>query len=503
MNAFSIYRNISRQAKLSEKRNPMFETNRAMKVFTYVMGAVFATYMIIFGVAMAIIANSAQRLTPYEFMFAFAPFILIIDFFLRFAGIQTPSQQLKPYILLPISKYTVVNCFIVKTLLSGFNLIWAFMLVPFVWLAVLFSEGWLAAVGFLFGWWVLMLINSQWYVIVRTLVNEHVGWWVLPILIYVLLVSPLLIDATHNINPYMRFWGETLGAFTLWSPFILLVSFALLTLLVFINRRLQYHFIYNELSRAEKVKDYKARDYKFLNKYGEVGEYLKLEIKSIMRNKTMRSRFLQSVLIVVIFSGVLSFTNIYDDSSFMTTFIAMYNMAIFGAMFLPTIMGPEGNYIDGLMVHKQNILSLLKAKYLFFTILLILPFLLTLPTVFTGKIPFLMLLSDMLLTSGPIYFVFFLLAIYNRQTIPLNSKLTGKANSNTGVQIIITFAAFFCPVFLYSLSSIFFSLSTTSVILLCIGLLFTCTYSLWLRSIYARMMLRRYENMEGFRATKG
>jgi hypothetical protein len=43
--------------------------------------------------------------------------------------------------------------------------------------------------------------------------------------------------------------------------------------------------------------------------------------------------------------------------------------------------------------------------------------------------------------------------------------------------------------------------TTALLIILAIGLGFTLTHPLWLRNIYKRFMKRRYENMEGFRAS--
>jgi len=38
--------------------------------------------------------------------------------------------------------------------------------------------------------------------------------------------------------------------------------------------------------------------------------------------------------------------------------------------------------------------------------------------------------------------------------------------------------------------------------LIMLGLIGLATHRIWLRNIYHRLMLRRYENMEGFRASR-
>lgn len=76
-------------------------------------------------------------------------------------------------------------------------------------------------------------------------------------------------------------------------------------------------------------------------------------------------------------------------------------------MILVKIMCYEGNYIDCLMVRKENIIMLLTAKYYIYSALLVFPFILMLPTVFTGKCTLLMLMAYAAFTAGVEYFLFF------------------------------------------------------------------------------------------------
>ena len=49
-------------------------------------------------------------------------------------------------------------------------------------------------------------------------------------------------------------------------------------------------------------------------------------------------------------------------------------------------MSYEGNYIDGLMSRKESIYSLLRAKYILYSIALIIPFVLMIPGMVTGRV---------------------------------------------------------------------------------------------------------------------
>ena len=165
-------------------------------------------------------------------------------------------------------------------------------------------------------------------------------------------------------------------------------------------------------------------------------------------------------------------------------------------------MCPEGNYIDLLMTHRENILSLLRAKYLFHCLILIVPFILLLPVVISGKFTLLMMFAYLFICTGPLYMILFELAIYNNQTLPLQQKLTGKANFENGRQLIIELVAFIGPIILVNVILLLFESSTAYLVLMAIGMVFTVAHPWWLRRIYRRMMMRRYENLEGFHASR-
>ena len=154
-------------------------------------------------------------------------------------------------------------------------------------------------------------------------------------------------------------------------------------------------------------------------------------------------------------------------------------------------MSFEGNYIDGLMSRKESIMSLLKAKYYIYTIGEIVPFVLMIPAIVMDKVPLLGIFAWFFYTTGFIYFCFFQLAVYNKQTVALNEKVTSRQTNSAGI-----------PLILYSVLNAFLGETAAYSILLAIGLGFTLTSPLWIRNVYKRFMKRRYENMEGFRDSR-
>ena len=278
---------------------------------------------------------------------------------------------------------------------------------------------------------------------------------------------------------------------------------AAIAVLWFVNRIVMQGLVYSELNKVEDttVKVRSVSEYRFLDRYGEIGEYMRLELKMLLRNKVCKTSLRSITIVVVAFSLILSFTEAYDSTG-MKNFIMIYNYVIFGIMFLLSVMSYEGNYIDGLMSRKESIYSLLRAKYILYSVAILIPFLLMTPAMVTGKLTILSCLAWALFTAGAIYFCLFQLAVYNNRTLDLNTKLTNRQNMGTGLQNVISFAAFGLPLLLNFVLKIWLGETITNIILIVVGLGFILSSRFWLKNVYHRFMKRRYKNLEGFRDSR-
>ncbi len=500
MNKLQLLMLLRRHVKLSEKRSIAYEQNKVAKVLVYYVGGAFVClYLVFIAIIMALAAGGTSSFTPYELLFGLAPFFLTADFLLRFLGQQTPVQLIKPYTLLPIPKYTCVEMFVYSSVITPNNLVWTAVTVPYAIMTTLFSEGAAAALGIVTAFQLLVIVNSQWYMLARTLINSSLRWWLLPLAVYAMVFLPLYVG---GFDEMFRFYSSVGHGFTFWHPLYYLGLAIVLAAFVEVNKRVQYYFTYIENAGVEDVKMKNVSELRAFDRYGEIGEYLKLETKSLMRNKNMRKSFIFATAFVILLSLVISFTDWYEGD-FYAAFWVVYTYVLYGSIQLIKIMSAEGNYIDGLMIHKENIMQLLKAKYYFYSATLLLPFLLMLPTVFTGKYTLLALVSMLFFTTGPIFCLLMQMAVYNRQTVPLNTKFVSKGNvENNYFQVAAELMAMFCPVLFISLLKSLLGENAAYAVLLAVGLLFTAAHKLWIRNIYKRFMSRRYKNMESFRATR-
>ena len=499
MNRFQIYRTLYRHNKLKERRSPIFDQNKVAKVFMGIGTAFTLLYLVFIAIMLALAANSSSWLEGYELLFAVLPFVLTADFLFRFLAQQTPMQLVHPYMLLPMPKSACIESFILFSILSWGNLVWLSLFLPFAIMSVLFQTGVLCTLSFLISLQLFIVLNSLWYMLCRTLIISKIWWWALPLAVYAIVYMPWIVK---DFGYFCAFYAHLGEWFTFANPLAYLALFAAIALLFWINLKVQGHFIYKEVTGQGNKKMKRVTTFNFLNRFGETGEYLKLEVKSIMRNKNVRNTFIMGTVLTCMLSLIIAYTDLYNDS-FSTKFWLVYTFVLYGAMTLIRVMSYEGNYIDGLMVHKENILVLLRAKYFFYIFLLALPLLLMLPTVFMGKYSLLNLVSMAVFTAGPVFCLLMQMAVYNKQTTPLNTKMVSRGSIETNwMQVVFELVAMFVPVVIISVLMALFSETVTYIIILVIGLAFVVFHEYWLRHIYKRLMKRRYTNMDSFRSCR-
>lgn len=228
------------------------------------MSSFVIVYLLGAAVMLALIANDGGRYTSPEILCMCLPFIFALDFFLRFTVQQTPSQMVKPYLLLPLPRNTCVNHFVATSVVSWGNAVWLIMVVPFCLMSVVFSYGLWPSFLLIVYCWLLAMANSQWYAIVRTLINDSLLWWLLPVAFYALLLVPMvLLDGAAGdlFLQAVTMPGEQIAA---GNPLPLLFAAALLALLIKANVATQQQHVMKEVQAVEKTKEVRsAKSYAF------------------------------------------------------------------------------------------------------------------------------------------------------------------------------------------------------------------------------------------------
>ena len=497
MNKYRLYRLLVEQQELKDERHPMLEKNRFMKILMWFMVLYYAAILLLMGAMLPMgFSGMYPGVAAFHVFDGFLPWLLLVDFWIRFVLQETPAQQVRQYSILPVRRSFLMNIYLLRTAFSSGNLFWGFMLVPFGAICVLPLLGWGGFLLWLLGWWLLCVADGLCYLFCRALCMKSFLWVLLPLAVHGGIVALMLVP---DKNPLDMPCTVMMYEFAKGNLLYMACALALIAILYRANYALQMRMVYNEVAKKEEVELKSATQMNYLNRWGTLGEYLKMEIKLRMRNSQVRMQFFVGIGFILFFSVIQYFSDVYSGA-FMSSFVCMYDYMVLGMMTLITIMCYEGNYIDGLMARRESIYALLRAKYYFNTAVLIFPFLIVLPLIIAGRSSLWMNLGYLFLTAGVMYPMIFQMAVYNNNTLPLNQKLTGKQGNM--MQNIVSFVALGLPILLEKLLVLVLGDVWGYVALIALGTLGIATHKVWLRNIYTRFMARRYVNMDGFRTSR-
>ena len=450
---------LIRHRYLEYRRNPQFYGNTLAKVMMYFAGLMFAGYLLLFGfITPSMFGDLFPAYEPYHIIGKWFAVVLAVDMAVRFMYQKSPSSGIKPYYLLPINRRRLVNLLMLGNVASLYNLMWLCYAV---------------------------------------LINRSVWFVVLPVVFYLgMIVAVAVSDGV--VAPLFVTLGDEMASHGWMVSAALLPLLALMWLAAY---RLVSSVLRQELAATSAVEG-RARvtDYSFFDRFGDVGAYMKLEMKMVMRNKNCRTQFILGLVVIAMFVGLL-FAGAYE-TTFMHSFALVYVFSVFGIMILSMTMSYEGNYIDCLLVREVSILTLLKAKYYLQCLFAVLPLLAVIPLMVDGSVAPGTCLALYLFTCGAIFPLVLQLAVYNKKSAPLNETVNVKSSNVTGINTLITMVALFVPSLLLTLLDALLDQLMTNLVLAVMGLAGMMTSGRWLGNIYGRFNKRKYENLEGFRATR-
>ena len=441
-----------------------------------------------------------DNLGGYRFIYALIPVFLFIDYIFRYTTDHRLLMHIRPYLLLPLPKHSYTDYLILRQLIVFKNVNLLFICIPFGVKTVIPELGASAMIGYTAGLYLLLLINGQFFQFTQVLTARGLWYWLVPILTYLFIaIIPIFFPSPQS---YLQRWAEIGNAMIRGEVWIYVVMILLLIGMILLNRNVLEHRILQEQYTAAPAKhDKNSINLTIFDRFNQIGEYLKIEVWGILRNKRLRLIFFLNTFGIFIFSLITAI----DPESDMVKIngFVYYSFIVYGLSSLSRIMCYEGNYYECLLMQRNSIQNLLLAKYYFYTALLLIPLLAFLPVALIGKISFWTILSYALFAAGVAYRILFQMAIYNKVTFSMQATHTGK-NANTNyIQLIVTIITIISPFPITALGTWWLNQPILSnTILSLLGIIFITTHRRWISSISRKMKDNQYEQLEGFQRSR-
>ena len=421
-------------------------------------------------------------------------FYYLFDLFMRLQLQELPTLRVQPYLQLPVKRNSMVGYLAFTALLSVFNL-WPFLLfVPFILKIVAADSGSVIALVFILSLAGFTVFNNYLALYIKRKSNLN-GWIFLIAAAVIILIG--LSDFLWHLFSIRKisylFFGNLIT-----HPLLVLVPVVLAIIMFYLNFLYLKQNLYLEELGSHKTASYKnSTEYPLLNRFGSVGDLAANEIKLILRNKRSRSALIMGLFFLLY--GLIFYTNPKMQTEAYKVFIGMFMTGIFIINYGQFMYSWQASHFDGLMVSKINFGDFLRAKYLLFTIISTVIFLLSTPYVYFGwrtlLIHFVMYLWNIgINTTMVLYF-----ANRNYKRIDLSKGAAFNWEGVSGNQWILSIPLLITPFIIYTPFSLLGHANIGLALLGITGVVFILTRAFWVKQLEADFYTKRYTIAEGFR----
>ncbi|MEP7093116.1 MAG: DUF5687 family protein [Flavobacterium sp.] len=283
-------------------RSASFGANLAMKILIGFLMVYFSIIFIGMGVGAFYILKKLN-LEPLVTINKFLIYYFLFDLVIRLLMQAIPVLNIKPLLVLPFKKPTIVHFSLGKTILSFFNWAHALFFVPFS--IVLFIEGY-DVLGILF--WLLAIFSLIYINNFLNIILSNIDKLFVVFIGIALALGAAqyykLFDITVFTTPFFQGLYSQKGLFLI--PVLILIGLYGFTFKYFKNNL----FLDAGLSKKEDIAT--TENLVWLNQFGTLGTFLKNDIKLIKRNKRSKTTILMSFLFL--FYGFIFFGNSHQPA---------------------------------------------------------------------------------------------------------------------------------------------------------------------------------------------
>lgn len=354
-------------------RSASFKANLFLKILMVLGALYFIGIFSLLGVGLYYILEKLE-IDPFVTVNTYLLYYILMDLVIRFFLQKIPVLNIRPLLALPILRNKVVGYTLGKTMLSYFNWVHIFFLVPFS--IVLIREGFSATgvLGWFAGIFAFVFINNF-----LNILSANKDWLLLILGAVIVSVAGMhyfnILDITLYTAPFFN--GLYAAPLTVLIPLLFLIALGSLTFSYYKRN------LYLDAGLSIKQKDARTENLSWLNQFGSLGTFLKNDIKLIKRNKRSRTTIMMSVLFIfyglMFFGGAIEtyegpvwriFAGLFVTGGFLFTFgqfVPSWDSAYYPLMMSQNIKYRE--YLNSkwwLMVIATVCTTILSSFYLYF-----------------------------------------------------------------------------------------------------------------------------------------
>lgn len=307
-------------------RSASFGKNLAMKILIGFLMIYFSLVFIAMGVG-AFYVLKEMKLEPLVTVNKFLIYYFLLDLIIRLLLQSIPVLNIKPLLVLPFKKPTIVHFSLGKTALSFFNWVHALFFIPFSVVLILNGYDVVEIIFWNLGIMAMIYINNFLNIILSN-IDKLFAVFVALIVVLGAAQYYKLFDITIFTAPFFQNFYDIDGVFLI--PILILIGLYIFTFKYFEKN------LYLDAGLSVKHDVASTENLAWLNQFGTLGTFLKNDIKLIKRNKRSKTTIVMSV--IFLFYGLIFFGNAHQPPAmqiFAGIFVSGGFLFVFG-QFVPS-----------------------------------------------------------------------------------------------------------------------------------------------------------------------
>ena len=429
---------------------------------------------------------------PVALFCSYIFYYFLAGLLVRFQFQELPTLSIQPYLSQNIKRSSMLRFLNTRSLFHFINFLPLFIFIPFTIVQIAPAYGVLPSICFLISIYALVINNHFLNLLIKRKSISN-SWWFAGI---VLLIATLKALDYFKLLSFNKFSTIVFVA-VLQNPWLCIVAIAIATAtFISCNNYLRSHLYIEELINDKKLN--RAKNYSFLNRFGDLGDIIALDLKLIFRNKRPKSLVIMSV--VILLYGFIFYPQYLKTGNYSMLFLfALFITGLFISNYGQFLFSWQSSHFDGMMSYNFNIKQYIKAKFALFVTVCSLQFLLA---SFYGLLGWQILpiqLAAFLYSIGINSFVTIYAATYNYRYLNLTKSSKMNFQGVGAVQWLQSLLISFGPVLVFYLLNRLggYWVAVISICLFGItGLLFHNLIIDWLSK---QFNIRKHRILEGFR----
>jgi hypothetical protein len=477
------------------RRASYFQKGLAIKILLFLAVLYFGGIAVFMGAVMFFgLKKAFPEIDPVVMVNNYLIYWVFFELMIRYFMQQLPVMNIKPMMIIPIKRDSVIHFLLGKTMISFFNFISFLLFLPFS--IVLLVKGY-PVINVMLWFFALMCITMS-VNFLNFLVNKSnaVFYGIASLLVAVLTLRYFnVFDITEPFGVVFN------GLYN--RPYLAIIPLVLMIGLYKANFNFIRKGFYLDGAISKKTKEVKTTDLSWMNRFGAVAPFLKNDIKLIGRNARPKQVLFMSFMFL--FYGLIFYTqDIYKETPAFLAFASMFVTGGFLMSFGQLVPSWDSEYYKMLMSQNIPYRQYLESKWYLMVFAVALSFVLSTPYIYFGWDIFAMIAAGALFNIGLNAFITLFGGALNRVPIELNVKAKAFSNTNgfNPTQLLIAMPKILLPMILFYIPYKLISFNAGLIVLGASGVLGILLKNIFLNKIESIYQKGKYKTIAAFSEKK-